>query len=81
MLSECSELPVTWLARVQVEEIPSPYMYSPTVRILEYRGKQVIIFEVRHRRYEMFEVPANLLRFKTEQEAEDWHIRFSHKAA
>jgi hypothetical protein len=75
-LAECAELPVAYLARVQVEEIPSPYAYSPTVQILDHDGEAVVIFETNHKRYEVFAVPPQFLRFQTDQEAEDWHIRF-----
>jgi hypothetical protein len=80
-LSEVSDTPVAWLARVQVEEIPSPYAYSPSVCVLDWNGRKVIYFETRHKHYEVFEVPAELLRFKSDQEATDWHVRFSRKAS
>ncbi len=80
-LAEVSEEPVAWLARVQVEEIPSPYRYSPVVAVYEWNGRKVAWFETRHRRYEVFEVPAELLKFKTEAEAEEWHIRFRKRSA
>lgn len=80
-LGETADEPIAWLARVQVEDIPSPYVYSPSVQILDWNGKPVIYFETRHKRYEVFEVPANLLRFKTDDAATDWHVRFSRKAA
>lgn len=79
-LAETADETVAWIARVQVEEIPSPYAYSPTKAILDWNGKQVIYFETSHKRYEVFEVPANLLRFKTDAEATDWHIRYSKAA-
>src|SRR3990167_2870792 len=76
-LAECADEPVGYLARVQVEDIPSPYAYSPSKQILQWGDKKVVIFETSHRTYEVFEVPAQLLRFKTDDEATDWHIRFS----
>lgn len=75
-LAECSEEPVAWLARVQVEEIPSPYAYSPTVAILERNGQRVCTFETAHRRYEAYTVPAEMLTFATEEAAADWHMRY-----
>jgi hypothetical protein len=75
-LAETSDDPTGYLARVQVEEIPSPYCYSASVAIHEWNGRQVVCFETRHKRYEVFEVPAELLRFKTDDEATDWHVRF-----
>jgi hypothetical protein len=68
-----------WLARVQVEDIPSPYASSPTKVIYCWHGKQIIYFETSHKRYEVFQVPAQLLRFDTDEKATDWHIRFSRK--
>jgi hypothetical protein len=75
-LAGVSDRPTVYLARVQCEEIPSPYAYSPSVRVLNWLGRSVVYFETSHRRFEVFEVPANLLRFKSDQEATDWHIRF-----
>ena len=80
-LAELSEEPIAYLARVQVEDIPSPYAYSPTKDIWEWNGKAVVWFETRHKHYEVYEVQPELLRFKTEQEACDWHIRYSRKTA
>jgi len=79
-LAETSEEPTGYLARVQIEEIPSPYRYSPTVAIDEWNGKQVIHLETSHRCYDVFEVHPELLRFKTEDAAADWHVRYCKKA-
>ena len=76
-LAETDPRPVAWLARVQVEEIPSPYAYSPSVPILDWHGRAVVCFETHHRCYQVFEVPRELLRFKTDRAATDWHVRFS----
>jgi hypothetical protein len=70
-----------YLATVQREEIPSPYAYSPTTQLYRWNGKKVFLSETRHRRYEVFEVPANMLTFKTDEEATAWHIRFSPRRA
>ncbi|MDP2618609.1 MAG: hypothetical protein Q8P46_00290 [Hyphomicrobiales bacterium] len=78
---ELSARPIAYLARVQVEDIRSPYAYSPSVAIWDWRGRPVIFFETSHRRYEVFEVPATMLRFKTDDEATDWHIRYSRPVA
>lgn len=78
-LSELSDEPIAYLARVQVEEIPSPYAYSPTKDIWDWNGRKVVWFETRHRHYEIFEVPATLLRFDSADKACDWHVRFSRK--
>src|SRR5208337_1983014 len=71
--------PMEYLARVQVEDIPSPYSYSPSNMILKWNGKSVVCFETSHKVYQVFEVPANMLRFDTDEKATDWHIRFSAK--
>lgn len=42
-------------------EIPSPYRYSPEWAVWEWQGRKVVIVEVAHRRYEVFEVPAELV--------------------
>ena len=48
-------------------QIPSPYQYSPTHIVSEWRGKPVIHVETKHRRYEIFEVPFSEIK-KTEKE-------------
>lgn len=70
-----------YLARVQREDVPSPYAYSPTTPLLRWNGRKVFISEVSHRRFEVFEVPANMLTFQDQQKAEDWHMRFRRKTA
>lgn len=40
--------------------IPSPYAYSPTWSVLDRDGTPVVIFETRHRRYEVFTVEGPL---------------------
>ena len=42
-------------------DIPSPYCYEPTDIVLMWRGRRVIHRETRHRRYEVFEVPADMV--------------------
>jgi hypothetical protein len=74
-LSETSEEPIAYLARVQVEEIPSPYAYSPVKPVYEWNGKRVISFETRHRHYEVYEVSPQLLSFKSDDEASDWNSK------
>ena len=70
---------IAYLARCQIEEIPSPYRYSPTVTIGLWNGKRVVVFETRHRHYEIFEVPANFLTFQTDEAATDWDARYRRK--
>lgn len=79
-LAEIDETePAKYLARVQVEDIPSPYLYSPSVLIMKWKGLSVVCFETSHKIYQVFEVPPELLRFDTDEKATDWHIRFSRK--
>jgi hypothetical protein len=80
-LSETNETPIGYLARCQCEHIPSPYAYSPSVRILDWNGRPCVYFEVRHKRYEVYEVPQELLRFKNDDDACNWHLRFCRKSA
>lgn len=65
-LAEVSDEPVTHLMREQVAHIPSPYAYSPTVLVWDWNGRNVVYFETRHKRYEVFEVPADMLRCKAD---------------
>ena len=80
-LSKTSDEPIGYLARCQVEEIPSPYAYSPSKPIYTWGDKQVVWFETSHKHYEVFEVPAELLRFKTDEQATEWHMKYGIKAA
>jgi len=47
--------------------IGSPYAYSPTHIVYDWKGKPCIHVEVKHRRYEVFEVPREMIR-RTEKE-------------
>jgi len=44
----------------RVASIPSPYMYSPSDAVYQWRGMRVIFREVAHRRYQAFELPADM---------------------
>ena len=50
------------------EWLSSPYMSSPTKLVSEWRGHNVIASEVRHRRYEVYEVPTGTRIFINERE-------------
>ena len=42
--------------------IPSPYAYSPTHPVYrDEQGRNVIVVETAHRRYDVFEVPASVI--------------------
>ena len=66
----------------RVEEIPSPFAYSPVQAV--YReagtGRHVFWREVAHKTYCLFEL-ANPSAMRTEQDAEDAYVRMvSHRA-
>jgi hypothetical protein len=42
-------------------DIPSPYSYSPTWNVFEWKGKNVIVRETAHKQYDVFEVPAEMI--------------------
>lgn len=73
-LSECDEQTVGYLAKSQVADIPSPYAYSPSKAILRWNGKDIVVFETRHKRFEVFEVPATMIRYSTDELATEAHI-------
>lgn len=72
-IAGCSEGPVAWLARSQVADVSSPYAYSPTKPVFAWGGRNVCWFEVRHKTFEVYEVPADMPRFKTDDEAATHH--------
>ena len=44
--------------------IPSPYAYSPTHQVYrDEQGRDVIVVETAHKRYDVFQVPADVPRF------------------
>lgn len=53
-LAEVREEPVREIPRIK--EIPSPYASSPTDTVLRWGTKDVVVREVRHKRYEVFEL-------------------------
>lgn len=53
-LSECDEEPVGETPNDPT--IPSPYCYSPTRVVHRWRGQHVVVYETRHRRYEVYEI-------------------------
>lgn len=54
-------------------DIPSPYAYSPSRPVYKWRGKYTVTYETRHRRFEVFEVPENMV-LKTDKEATDIYL-------
>jgi len=73
-LREASDAPLGYLARAQVADIPSPYAYSPSCSILDWEGRAVVIFETAHKRWEVYEVPPAMHRFKTDEAATAHHL-------
>jgi len=43
-------------------EIPSPYMYSPFWLVYRYGSEFVVVAETSHKRYEVFIVPAEMVK-------------------
>lgn len=80
-LAETSEEPVGFLARVQTAAIPSPYRSGPTVAVYAWGDKRVVWFETSHKRYKVFEVHPGMRVFDTDDEATDWHVAHTMKAA
>lgn len=58
-LAQCSEDPVGQIPRQT--DIPSPYRYSPEWLVFDHNGIKVVIVEVAHRRFSVFEVPAGMI--------------------
>ena len=55
-LAECAQEPLGEIPRQP--EIPSPYAYSPTWEVWDWKGRPVVIVETAHKTYRIFEVPA-----------------------
>lgn len=73
-IAETSDEPVAYIARVSVADIPSPYAYSPCKAVYEWKGKRVVSFETAHKRFEVFEVPADWTVFPSDEAATNHHI-------
>ena len=67
--NEASADPVGYVSRHHMEHIPSPYAYSPTHVVHQYKGKNVIVKETRHKRYEVHEVPKHVTIHPTDEKA------------
>ena len=54
----------TGLVINRLATIPSPYAYSPTHQVYrDEQGRDVIVVETAHKRYDVFQVPADVPRF------------------
>jgi hypothetical protein len=51
-----SEVGEEMVGEIPRQNVPSPYAYSPTHTVWNWNGKNVIVVETQHRRYEVFEV-------------------------
>ena len=49
-------------------DIPQPYAYGPSHAVSCWRDRPVIVVETRHKRYEVFAVPAEMIQ-PTEERA------------
>ena len=76
-LAEVSEEPVAYVPRKAFASVPSPYAYSSTKAVFRWNGKEVVWFETRHRHYEVFEVPAEMERFRSEAAAGVENLKWS----
>ena len=54
-------------------QIPSPYAYSPVHIVSRWKNKNVIHVETKHRRYEVFEIPAEMI--TTEKKATELYLK------
>ena len=68
-IAECAEEEVGFIPRKACADIPSPYAYSPSKAVDLWNGKKVVTFEVRHKRFEVFEVPADVVIFENDEDA------------
>jgi hypothetical protein len=71
MIATVGEEPVGYIRRSDAADIPSPYAYSAVWNVYrrESDGKQVLIKETSHRCFKMYEVPASVTVYLTEDEA------------
>lgn len=71
-IMELPEEPEGWIPRVKA--IPSPYAYSPTDAVYIWKGKKVITRETAHKKYQVFEIPADVHVYDNEHDAETHHV-------
>jgi hypothetical protein len=72
-LAETSGDAIGYLPRKSAADIASPYRYSPIIAVQDWNGRRVAWFETRHKRYEIFEIPANTV-LMTESEATELQV-------
>lgn len=69
-----------YLPRCLAADIPSPYAYSASWPLYRWNGKRVLVRETSHRCYQVFEVPATVKTFATDDAATEYHIRMTRAA-
>ena len=67
LLAECGAR-TFWLPR-KLCPVKTPFSSGPTVAVLPHSGRLVWVAETSHRRYEVWNIPENLV-FRTNAEAE-----------
>jgi hypothetical protein len=65
-LAECGSKTM-WMASKHMP-VKTPFYSGPTVSVIEWNGMLVKVAETSHKRYEVWQVPSNLVR-QTESEA------------
>lgn len=66
-LARCADEPVGYIPRQA--DIPSPYRYSPEWTVERHESDGLVVWvETRHRRYEVFAVPAELVQIAAPEE-------------
>ena len=56
--AECAPEPLGEIERAALQPIPSPYHDSPTWMVNSWKGRRVIVTETAHKRYQVYELPA-----------------------
>lgn len=64
--------PIGYIPREK--SIPSPYAYSPTDFVYVWNGLRVIIRETAQRKYQAFEIPADIRVYNQEEDAIQAHV-------
>jgi hypothetical protein len=72
-LAELPYGPAGYITRVQ--GVPSPYASSPTDVVYDWKGKRVFMRETRHKYYQVFEVPAGVTIYQTDDAATEAYIQ------
>lgn len=71
-MAEITHFGIGYITRVQ--GVPSPYASSPTDIVHEWNGKRVFMRETKHKYYQVFEVPADVTIYQTDDAATEAFI-------